>query len=57
MDSGDLAYLSIEARKMLDNAGFENTLICASNDLDEYLIRELKMQGAKKTFGALALSL
>lgn len=47
LDSGDLAYLSIEARKMLDNAGFENTLICASNDLDEYLIRELKMQGAK----------
>ena len=32
---------------MLDNAGFENTLICAINDLDEYLIRELKAQGAK----------
>ncbi len=47
LDSGDLAYLSIEARKMLDSAGFENTLICASNDLDEFLIRELKMQGAK----------
>jgi nicotinate phosphoribosyltransferase len=47
LDSGDLAYLSIEARKMLDSTGFENTLICASNDLDEFLIRELKMQGAK----------
>ncbi len=47
LDSGDLAYLSIKARKMLDEAGFENTLICASNDLDEYLIRDLKLQGAR----------
>jgi nicotinate phosphoribosyltransferase len=47
LDSGDLAYLSIEARKMLDEAGFPDTLICASNDLDEHLIRELKTQGAK----------
>ncbi len=47
LDSGDLAYLSIQARRMLDEAGFPNAIICASNDLDEYLIRELKMQGAK----------
>ncbi len=47
LDSGDLAYLSIQARKMLDEAGFPNAVICASNDLDEYLIRELKMQDAK----------
>jgi nicotinate phosphoribosyltransferase len=47
LDSGDLAYLSKEARKMLDAAGFEDTIIVASNDLDEYLIRDLKLQGAK----------
>ena len=47
MDSGDLAYLSIEARKMLDEAGFEDASISASNDLDEYLIESLKSQGAK----------
>ncbi len=47
LDSGDLAYLSKEARKMLDRAGFENTVICASGDLDEYSIRSLKEQGAK----------
>lgn len=46
LDSGDLAYLSREARKMLDEAGFENTKICASGDLDENLIRDLKLQGA-----------
>ena len=49
MDSGDLAYLSIEARKMLDEAGFEDAVIAASNDLDEYLIESLKSQGAKIT--------
>ncbi len=46
LDSGDLAYLSREARKMLDAAGFPNTKICASGDLDENLIRDLKLQGA-----------
>lgn len=47
LDSGDLAYLSKEARKMLDAAGFENAVICASGDLDENSIRSLKAQGAK----------
>lgn len=46
LDSGDLAYLTREARKMLDQAGFPNTTICASGDLDENLIRDLKLQGA-----------
>lgn len=46
LDSGDLAYLSREARKMLDAAGFPDTIICASGDLDENLIRDLKLQGA-----------
>jgi len=47
LDSGDLAYLSIQARRMLDDAGFEKTLIVASNDLDETIIRDLKLQGAR----------
>ena len=47
LDSGDLAYLSKQARKMLDEAGFTNAFISASNDLDEYLISELKNQGAQ----------
>lgn len=47
LDSGDLAYLSIEARKLLDAAGFEKTSIVASNDLDEYIMASLKNQGAK----------
>lgn len=47
LDSGDLAYLSIEARKMLDDAGFLATKIFASNELDETVISELKKQGAK----------
>lgn len=46
LDSGDLAYLSKKARKMLDAAGFQNASICASSDLDEYLIDSLKTQGA-----------
>lgn len=49
LDSGDLAYLSKKARKMLDAAGFEDAFISASNDLDEYLIHDLKMQGAQIT--------
>ena len=49
LDSGDLAYLSKEARKMLDAAGFYDAVISASSDLDEYLIDSLKTQGAKIT--------
>lgn len=47
LDSGDLAYLSKKARQMLDEAGFPDAIIAASNDLDEYLIDSLKVQGAK----------
>lgn len=47
LDSGDLAYLSIEARKLLDAAGFKNATIVGSNDLNEHLIASLKQQGAK----------
>ena len=47
LDSGDLAHLSIEIRKILDKEGFHKTEIMASNELDEYLIRDLKQQGAK----------
>ena len=46
LDSGDLAYLSKQARKMLDEAGHTDVSICASNDLDEYLINDLKRQEA-----------
>ena len=46
LDSGDLAYLSIEARKILDEAGFADAKILASNDLDEHVIASLKEQGA-----------
>lgn len=50
LDSGDLAYLSAEARKMLDDAGFCDAVISASNDLDENIIESLKLQqGAKIT--------
>ncbi|MBF8262888.1 MAG: pncB [Parachlamydiales bacterium] len=47
LDSGDLARLSIEVRKILDDAGLFKTQIMASNELDEYLIRDLKQQGAR----------
>ncbi|PLR66500.1 nicotinate phosphoribosyltransferase [Bacillus sp. UMB0893] len=47
LDSGDLAYLSKKARKMLDEAGFKDTQIIASNDLDENTIINLKSQGAE----------
>ncbi|PSL41328.1 nicotinate phosphoribosyltransferase [Planomicrobium soli] len=47
LDSGDIAFLSKEARKMLDEAGFPNTKIVVSNDLDEYTILNLKAQGAR----------
>ena len=46
LDSGDLAYLSKKAKKMLDAAGFSDAIISASNDLDEHLIASLKLQGA-----------
>ncbi len=49
LDSGDLAYLSKKARKMLDAAGFPDAVISASSDLDEYLIDSLKTQGATIT--------
>jgi nicotinate phosphoribosyltransferase len=46
LDSGDLAYLSIEARKILDAGGFKDAVIVASNELDERVIASLKQQGA-----------
>ncbi|HAG69301.1 MAG TPA: nicotinate phosphoribosyltransferase [Lachnospiraceae bacterium] len=49
LDSGDLAYLSKKARVMLDEAGFTDAVISASNDLDEYLIESLKLQGCRVT--------
>ncbi|MBS7304000.1 MAG: nicotinate phosphoribosyltransferase [Lachnospiraceae bacterium] len=49
LDSGDLAYLSKKARRMLDAAGFTDAVISASNDLDEFLIDSLKAQGATIT--------
>lgn len=47
IDSGDLAHLSIEIRKLLDEAGFPHAQIMASNELDEMIIKDLKHQGAK----------
>jgi len=47
IDSGDLAHLSIHIRKLLDNAGYRDTQIIASNELDEMIIHNLKNQGAK----------
>lgn len=47
LDSGDISYLSKRARKMLDDAGLQCCKIVASNSLDEYLIRDLMMQGAQ----------
>lgn len=46
IDSGDLAYLSKESRKILDEAGYKDTTICLSNGLDEYTIKDLISQGA-----------
>ena len=57
MDSGDLAYLSKKVRQMLDTAGFPDAIISASNDLDEYLIETLKIQGAKITSWGVGTSL
>lgn len=47
IDSGDIAYLSRKARKMLDEAGYPDCAIVASNSLDEYIIRDMLLQGAK----------
>lgn len=47
LDSGDLAYLSKKARAMLDEAGFKDAIIFASNDIDENLISQLRLQDAK----------
>jgi len=47
LDSGDLAYLSIEARRILDEAGLSEVAILASNNLDEHLIESLRLQGAR----------
>ncbi|MCI0748369.1 MAG: nicotinate phosphoribosyltransferase [Verrucomicrobia subdivision 3 bacterium] len=47
LDSGDLAWLSIEARKLLDEAGFTSAVIVGSNDLDEKIIASLKEQGSR----------
>ncbi|MCZ6473116.1 MAG: nicotinate phosphoribosyltransferase [SAR324 cluster bacterium] len=46
LDSGDLAYFSKQARRMLDDAGLHDALVMGSNELDEYVIRSLKTQGA-----------
>ncbi len=52
IDSGDITYLSKKCRKMLDDAGYPDCGICASNSLDEYIIRDTLMQGAKiNSFG------
>ena len=47
IDSGDITYLSKKCRKMLDDAGFSDCAIVASNSLDEYIIRDMLLQGAK----------
>lgn len=57
LDSGDMAYLSKQARIMLDEAGFKEAVICASSDLDEHLIASLKSQGAKITLWGVGTSL
>lgn len=49
LDSGDLAYLSKEARRILDDAGFPHAVIAASSELDEHIITSLKLQGAQIT--------
>lgn len=57
LDSGDLAQLSIKSRKILDAAGFADTQIFASNELDEVLITELKRQGAQITIWGVGTNL
>ncbi len=57
LDSGDLTHLSIEIRKMLDDGGFPNAKIMASNELDEQIINDLKHQGAKVNVWAVGTNL
>ena len=57
LDSGDLAQLSIQARELLDQAGFPKANIVASNDLDEETILELKSKGAKINVWAVGTNL
>ncbi|NDL68280.1 nicotinate phosphoribosyltransferase [Anaerotalea alkaliphila] len=57
LDSGDLAYLSKKARILLDEAGYKDAIISASSDLDEYLITDLKLQGAKITMWGVGTNL
>lgn len=57
LDSGDLAELSIGAREILDANGFQNAVITASNDLDEYRIQELKSHGARITLWGVGTNL
>lgn len=57
LDSGDLAYLSIKSREMLDEAGFHDAIIVASNELDEVIISELKRQGAQITLWGVGTNL
>ena len=47
LDSGDITYLTKKARKMLDDAGYSDCQICVSNSLDEFIIRDMLMQGAR----------
>ncbi|MDO4788951.1 MAG: nicotinate phosphoribosyltransferase [Johnsonella sp.] len=57
LDSGDLAYLSKKAKEMLSKAGFPDAIISASNDLDEHIIKSLKIQGAKISLWGVGTSL
>ncbi|MCI0382347.1 MAG: nicotinate phosphoribosyltransferase [Chlamydiae bacterium] len=57
LDSGDLTHLSIEVRKILDEGGFPKAKIMASNELDEYLIFDLKHQGSKVTIWGVGTNL
>ena len=57
IDSGDLAYLSILVRKLLDENGFKDAKIMASNELDEFIIKDLKHQGAKVNYWGVGTNL
>lgn len=57
LDSGDLAYLSVEARRILDEAGFADAAVFASNELDEHVITSLRLQGAAITVWAVGTRL
>ncbi|MGD2169054.1 MAG: nicotinate phosphoribosyltransferase [Chlamydiota bacterium] len=57
LDSGDLAYLSTEIRKLLDESGFKDTKIMATNELDEHLIKDLKQQNAQITIWGVGTNL